>query len=325
MHTEAIIVGADHLARLQRIELPELTSTRVHLRSLVGGVSCGTEGDCTSGRAVYMPRPFITGYQVVAEVLACGALVRGLRPGDRVFSRGGGLWSMMHLAGGSHARELVVEDTEVVRLDPGFTALGSAAYAALGAVALEGLKRLRLEPGRTLLVFGLGMLGQLVGRLAQLEGLRVVGINRTAWKREAAQAMGFDAVCPPEAAAIDAAVAKVGLGPARWAVDTSGAQAVFDLAVRSLGRGGELNLLGYYPEPFRVDFDAFHARDLRILNPVGFGDRIPTVLATIAEGRLDLSPLIRRTVRPEDITAFYRELVADPGSHLGVVIDWRSP
>lgn len=324
MQTEALIVGTDHAARLQRIELPALTPTRVHLRTLVSGVSCGTEADCTSGRAVYMPRPFITGYQAVAEVVACGALVRSVKPGDRVFTMGcGDLWGMTQLAGGSHARELVVEEEAAHRIAPACTALASASYTALGAVALEGLRRMKLETGRTLLVFGLGMLGQMVGRLAQLEGLRVIGVNRSTWKREAALAFGFDAVCEPDAAAVDAAVAKLGLGTARWAVDTTGNQAVFDLASRSLARYGELNLLGYYPDTFKVSFDVHHSRDLRIHNPVGFGDCVPRVLSTIVDGRLDISSLIRRTVRPAEITSFYKELVEDHGKHLGVVIDWR--
>ena len=88
--TEAIIVGTDHVARLQRIALPALTATRVRLRTLLSGISCGTEADCTSGRASYMPRPFITGYHAVAKVIACGALVRNVRPGDHVFTHGSG-------------------------------------------------------------------------------------------------------------------------------------------------------------------------------------------------------------------------------------------
>ena len=325
LNTEAIIVGTDHVARLQRIALPTLTATRVHLRTLLSGISCGTEADCTSGRASYMPRPFITGYQAVAEVIACGALVRNVKPGDRVFTSGSGeLWGMTHLGGGSHAREMVVEDEALHRLAPDCVALESASYAGLAAVALEGLRRMRLEPGRTLLVFGLGMLGQLVGRLAQLEGLRVVGVNRSVWKREAALAFGFDAVCAPEAMEVDAAVARLARGPARWAVDTSGSQAVFDLAVRSVGRFGELTLLGYYPEPFQVDFDAFHARQICIHNPVGFGTCVPAVLRIIEDRRLDLTSLIRRTIQPHEITAFYHELVDHHGTHLGAVIDWRT-
>ena len=56
MKTEAIIVGADHVARLEPIDLPELTETRVLVETLISGISCGTEGDCTSGRAAYLPR-----------------------------------------------------------------------------------------------------------------------------------------------------------------------------------------------------------------------------------------------------------------------------
>ena len=49
--TEAVVIGADGVARLQELDLPEVTATRVRVKTIVSGVSCGTEGDCASGRA----------------------------------------------------------------------------------------------------------------------------------------------------------------------------------------------------------------------------------------------------------------------------------
>jgi len=324
MKTEAIIVGADHVARLQAIDLPAVTETRVRIETLWGGVSCGTESDCTSGRAAYMPRPFLSGYQAVGKVVEAGRLVREVRVGDLVFTNGGGLWGMTHLAGGSHARQLVAEEATVVKLSPQTTSLKTAAYAALGAIAWEGVARMKVEPGRVLGVFGLGMLGHLAGKLGQLSGLRVIGVNRSAWKRDTAKALGFDAVCAPETPAIQAAVQALGFGPLKLAVDTTGNQQVFDLALATLGSWSELSLVGYYPEKFVVNWDICHGKQMSIHNPVGLGEQLPKVIKLIEEGRLNIEPLIRHTVSPSQVTEFYADLVKNHTQYLGVVIDWSA-
>ena len=323
--TEAIVAGPDHLARLVATELPGMTGTRVRIKTMFGGVSCGTEADCTSGRAVYMPRPFISGYQAVGTVVETGPLVRKVQAGDRVFTSGGGLWNCTHLAGGSHARELVVEDGDVIKLSPQSPSLPTTAYAALGAIALEGLSRMKLEPGRTLLIFGLGMLGQLAGRLAQLRGLRVIGVNRSAWKRDLARAMGFDAVCAPGEDAIKDAIRALGFGGAAYAVDLTGCQAIFDLALGQLEQHGELTLLGYYPDKFTVNLDLFHARQITLHNPVGPGNRLPEIIRLIENGLLNVEPLIRHRVKPGECTAFYRDLIQNHSDYLGAILEWEQP
>jgi len=324
MKTEAIIVGADHVARLQSMDLPELTETRVLVETLISGISCGTEGDCTSGRAAYMPTPFITGYQAVGKVVEVGARVSGLAAGDLVFTSGGGLWGMTHLAGGSQARQSVAEAADVVKLSPQTPSLKTASYAALAAIAMEGISRMKVEAGHVLGIFGLGMLGQLAGKLGQLEGLHSIGVNRSEWKRDAAKALGFDAVCAPTEGAIKEAVEKLGFGPMKFAVDTTGNQQIFDLALATLGPWSELSLSGYYPDKFVVNWDTCHGKQMSIHNPVGLGSHLPKVLKLIEEGHLNIDPLIRHTIAPSQITGFYADLVKNHSQYLGAVIDWRA-
>jgi 2-desacetyl-2-hydroxyethyl bacteriochlorophyllide A dehydrogenase len=324
MKTEAVIVGTDHIARLQSVDLPELTETRVLVETLVSGISCGTEGDCTSGRAAYMKRPFIQGYQAVGRVAETGAKVSGLAVGDLVFTSGGGLWNTMHLAGGSHARCSVSEADSVVKLSPSTPSWKTASYAALAAIAMEGLSRMKVEPGQVLGVFGLGVLGQLAGLLGKTEGLRALGVNRSAWKRDHAKALGFDAVCAPAEEEIKRALAEPGFGPMRFAVDTTGHQQIFDLALATLGPWSELTLLGYYPEKFVVNWDICHGKQMSIHNPVGLGSHLPKVIRLMEEGRLNIDPLIRHTIVPSQITEFYADLVGNHGRYLGAVIDWQA-
>lgn len=323
MKTEAIIVGTDTKANLTEVELPAVTDTRVRVETLVSGVSCGTESDSASGRARYMPRPFISGYQAVGQVVETGKAVTGLNQGDLVVTTGGGLWNMANLYGGSHARQSVAEAAALVKLSPAAPSLESSSYSVLAAVAYEGLARMKLEKGKILGVFGLGMLGQLAGSIGRTLGLRVIGINRAQWKRDLAKTLGFDLVCPPEAAAIKDAVKSLDAEGIAFAFDTTGSQEIFDLALQTLGRGGELILDGYYPEPFSVDFDICHGKDIRIFNPVGPGRWLPEVVKLIERGQLNIDALITHRITPGQVTDFYDGLIKDHSGHLGAIIDWR--
>jgi len=321
--TEAVVIGADGVARLSEVELPPMSGTRVRLRTVISGVSCGTEGDGASGRAAYVKRPYISGYQAVGEVIESGGNVTGLQPGDMVLTTGGGLWGMTNLFGGSHARESVSEASGVIKLSPGKLPLETAAYGVLGGVGWDGIARMKLVPGNVLIVFGLGMLGQLAGGIARLLGLRVVGVNRSAWKRDAAREFGFDAVVAPDQEEINQAVSALGCGPAKFAYETTGSQRTIDLAFSSLAPFGELSLGGYCPGKYEIDYDFCHSRNLSIHNPVWTGGYLSDFVRLAEDRGLNANCLIRTRVSPREVTSFYSRLVEEHSNYLGVVIDWK--
>ena len=323
MTTEAVIVDESGKVTLREVRLPSMSATRVRLRTLISGISCGTEADGASGRATYMKRPYLSGYQAVARVVETGDRITKVKPGDLVVTTGGGLWGLANVTAGSHARDCVDEEAGVVRLDSATPSLSTAAYAVLAAVGYEGVSRMKLVPGKLLAVFGLGMLGQFVGRIGQLLGLRIVGVNRSAWKRDAALNFAFDAACGPTREALQEAIEPMGFEKADFAFDTTGKQEILNLALNALANNGELSLGGYYPEKILVDFDVCHSKNLTIHNPVGPGDYIPNVVTLIEQGKINADSLIRHRIRPSEVTSFYAGLVENHSSYLGAVIDWE--
>ncbi|MEX0429660.1 zinc-binding alcohol dehydrogenase, partial [Nocardioides sp. DS6] len=106
-----------------------------------------------------------------------------------------------------------------------------AAFATVGAIAMQGVRRGEMQLGETACVIGLGLVGQLVVRLLVASGVRVVGVDtvpdrcRLAEKAGALLAAGPDA---EGAARLERALASVGPGVA-------GADVVF------LAAGGPTN------------------------------------------------------------------------------------
>ena len=326
METEAIVFGEDHVARLTPVTLPPMTDTRVKVETIYGGVSCGTEGDGLSGRAAYLSRPLLTGYQAVGRVIELGENVVDLKLGDLVFvgSMGGGLWDMPNLCGGTHARTSVWERSTVCELSPDIPSLKSASYATLAAVARGGLESMKLRADTVMVVFGLGMLGQMAAKLAQLDGIKVIGVELDERKRNVTEAMHLDAVCEPDPDVIKRALAELGNEQITFALDTTGKPDVVNMAISLLGYHSELTLLAYYPQKVLVDFDVCHGKTMSIHNPVGPQNRQPGILQLIEKGVFNLEPVIKHVIPVDEVTAFYADMVNNRSAYLGVIIDWNS-
>lgn len=108
------------------------------------------------------------GYSSAGTVVAVGGLVEELRPGDRVACGGAGY--------ANHAELAVVPKNLVVKV-PESLSDEEAAFATIGAIALQGVRLAEPMLGETVLVLGLGLLGQIAVQLLRANGCRVIGTD----------------------------------------------------------------------------------------------------------------------------------------------------
>ena len=127
--------------------------------------------------------PYALGYSAAGVVLETGEGVEGLRAGDRVACAGVGY--------ASHAEVLSVPKNLCVRV-PDAVDFESAAFATLGAIALQGVRLAEPTLGESVVVVGLGLLGQLTAQLLKANGCRVFGLDLDASKIELARRLGMD-------------------------------------------------------------------------------------------------------------------------------------
>ena len=128
------------------------------------------EGPLPTYRTVMnrLEAPQALGYSCAGIVEEVGPGVVGLVPGDRVSCAGAGY--------ASHAEFVVVPENLVARVPDG-VALEHAAFATLGAIALQGLRVAAPTLGEVAAVVGLGLIGQLAVQLLCANGCRVLGID----------------------------------------------------------------------------------------------------------------------------------------------------
>jgi polar amino acid transport system substrate-binding protein len=128
------------------------------------------EGPLPTYRAVMtrLDAPQALGYSCAGVVETVGAGVTGFAPGDRVACAGAGY--------ANHAEWVSVPEN-LVALVPDGVPLQKAAFATLGAIAMQGIRVAEPTLGEITVVVGLGLVGQLAVQLLKANGCRVLGID----------------------------------------------------------------------------------------------------------------------------------------------------
>jgi predicted dehydrogenase len=285
-----------------------------------------------------LDQPGALGYSAAGVVLAVGARVSDVVPGDRVACAGAGY--------AVHAEIDHVPGNLVVALpdDVGFV---EGAFATVGSVALHAVRQADVRLGERVAVIGLGLVGQLAGQILRAAGCRVVGIDLSAELVARALADGAaDAAyerkvldgpeLPREAVSCDAVVvtaATASSDPVRLAArlcrDRGHVVIVGDV-------GMEIPREAYYEKelelrvsrsygPGRYD-RAYEERGLDY--PIGYvrwteRRNMAAFLDLISAGKVKVQGLITERVPVERAPEAYDRLVAGNRSPLGIVLEYE--
>ena len=296
-------------------------------------VSLGTEGNCLHGICdpgtyweEYIRYPFRPGYSMAAEVVAVGADVTSHRRGDRITS-----WA-------PHCECFISAQDQLFPVPNGITD-EEATFATLARTTQIGVRRAELELGETVVVVGLGILGQLVTQYLSLSGARrVIVVDPIARRRELALANGAtDAIGVPVRDAREEVARITGGAMADAVFDVTGHPAVLAPASLLLRKLGRLVLLGDSPTPSRQALGPRIVGDsIAILGIHGMmypADATPFNQWTAAamtslffdyllSKRMNVAALVTHRVSPLDAHEVYKSIARQPDAALGVLFDW---
>jgi predicted dehydrogenase/threonine dehydrogenase-like Zn-dependent dehydrogenase len=113
------------------------------------------------------------GYSSAGVVVKAGDLVKHLGVGDRVSVAGAGY--------ANHADYVIAPHNMIVKI-PKDVKSEEAAFAGIGAIALQSVRQLEPTIGETHVVLGLGLIGQLVSQILKANGCTVIGIDQDGGK-----------------------------------------------------------------------------------------------------------------------------------------------
>jgi len=232
---------------------------------------------------------------VVAEV---GPGVDGLAVGDIVACGGAGY--------ANHAEFVSVPANLCVKL-PEDARLDMAAYNTVGSIALQGLRQADLRLGETVVVIGLGLLGQLTCLMARAAGQKVLGIDILPTvvdiAREHCADMAFTTDDPALQQKVEEATSGIGADAVIITAATSSDQPI-NMAGELLKRKGVVVIVGNVPTGF--DRDTYYKKELELRMSCSYGPG--RYDPNYEEGGVDYPPDFVRWTENRNMQAF-QELI----------------
>lgn len=219
-----------------------------------------------------------------------------------------------------------------------------ACFARMINIALTPYCNADPKTTGTVLVLGLGMVGNLVGQVGRIRGFYTIGIEANATRRRRAREASFDVVLDPQDGNLVAAVKAFTNGKgADLTVNATGDTSLFMLAVQATAAGGEISTLGGAPNCAPGDlqpvFSEVHARHLTIrggwemnlsLRSVPAA-KVPSIEMNIdnafrwlSRGAVNLKPIWTHTIRPAELKQAYDALSQKDDDYLGIIVDWKN-
>jgi polar amino acid transport system substrate-binding protein len=129
-----------------------------------------------------LDQPTPLGYSCAGQVLDLAGEVDGIQRGDWVACGGDSA---------NHAEIVCVPKNLVVPIPKG-VGTDAAAFATLGAIAMQGVRQAELRLGENVAVIGLGLLGLLTVQLLKASGCKVLGIDVDPQKLSLGKELGCD-------------------------------------------------------------------------------------------------------------------------------------
>ncbi len=269
---------------------------------------CGTDVKVFKG-AIPTPRPLIMGHEAIATVVQPGA--SGITtPGQKVLidpAMACGYCAMCRagrtsicLNGGLMGREVDgvfaeyarVPEERLIPVPDAIDDTDAGILQVLGTV-VHAQRAVDVFPGDVVVVVGLGVAGLLTVQLLKRRGATVVGINRSAWKRDVAARLGADAVGGPEDARALVDEITGGLG-ADLGLEAAGTERTLAQAIDLTKVGGEVLVFGTLTGGSEgLPYYQFYFKELTVYNPrAAMPADYERGVTLVASGALDVAPIV---------------------------------
>ncbi|MEN8243912.1 MAG: alcohol dehydrogenase catalytic domain-containing protein [Thermodesulfobacteriota bacterium] len=260
--------------------------------------------------------PIIIGHELSGTVVACGpGTSNRLKKGDRItlgvppgcgqcrFCRNDQVIYCEKLVpvertgldrNGAMAAYFTAHEDSLYRL-PDSVSFLEGAMTEPAAVSLGAVQLARWVPGDTVLVTGPGPIGLVIVQLCSIFNagkIIVAGLSTDTRRLEMARQMGAHEILMVDQCGFEGISKVVGPNGADAVFEASGSPEAASQGLEVLRKGGDLILAGIYARP--IPFDATHhiVRQMKSIKGSYAGPRPDRVLDLLAQGKLDLKPLV---------------------------------
>jgi predicted dehydrogenase/threonine dehydrogenase-like Zn-dependent dehydrogenase len=277
------------------------------------------------------------GYSAAGVIVESDTAGLGLSPGEKIAYMGTGLAN--HAEYGVATKLLSAKVPDHVPLD-------QASFAALAAIAMQGIRRTELTPGERLVIVGLGLIGQLAVRLAVAMGYQVFGTDLNTHRLGIAEKAGACVWGPDEKDSVrfskgigfDSALICAGSNESKLVNNT------FDL----LRKGGRVSVVGNVG--LNIDRSKMYRKELELRISCSYGPgrydpeyefagndypiqharwtegrNLEYFIDLLARGTLDVSDLVNSVHPVAEAKAAFAEVKEAQPEVFGILLDHGLP
>jgi 2-desacetyl-2-hydroxyethyl bacteriochlorophyllide A dehydrogenase len=271
--------------------------------------------------------PQYPGYSNAGVITAIGSEVTKVRVGDKVFS------SL------PHATHVLGEEGAVSKF-PAELSFDEATFTYLIEIALQGVRKARIELGEPTVVMGLGLIGQLALQLARLNGaFPAIGVDYLENRVALAKKLGADYAINAKGVDIGKRVEEITDGKgAAVVIDATGSPLAPPTAVQLARRFGRIVLLGSTRGETTFNFYSAHLEGITIIGAHTSrrpnSDSSPGLWTPAEERALALKLLSQRKIEVKDLItakmpytesrAAYKMLMDSKDKVAGIILNWKS-
>lgn len=338
MKIREVVVTGQNQVELQTSEFDNTihSPNEVLIETEYTFISSGTELANYTGRepkvlqkGSWCAYPWRSGYANVGIVREIGSNVTRAVPGDRVFTYG------------RHASIIRYSQDRLITPVPDTIDPEVVAASRMAGVAMTGIIVSEIGTNPRVIVFGLGLVGNLVSQMFKIHGCRVIGVDPVDERRKLAVRCGITDTVGGDDDEVQIQINEITSGElGNITVDAVGHSSVVMQALRATATHGQLVILGSPRVSVSGDLTELlsdtHLRWITIRGALEWcvpmypdtGDNISqfnkqqTIFDWITRGQLHVEPLISHILKPEEIKRAYDGLLYESNTYTGVVIDW---
>jgi L-iditol 2-dehydrogenase len=333
---KAMVLRGPRDVGLAKVNRPTPGHNQVLVRLTHSGV-CGTDLHIFEG-AIPVRHPLIMGHEMIGEIaegggvfkagqrvivdpcLYCGMCVQ-CRAGQTSLCPNGSL--VGRDSNGGFADYLVAPLTHVYPL-PDAIDNQTAPLIQVATTCMHAHRKMRIFPGQSVVVVGLGVAGQMHVQLAKAWGAHpVIGITRSAWKRNLAQELGADLTLPSGPEAVRGVLEATGGLGADVVIESTGVIAAMADGISMARLGGTMLLFGIASATSgSLPFYQLYYKELTVLNSrAAKGEDFPDTIDLVARGVLKLKPLVTHVLSLQDLEKAIGMLETDEDQRMKIILE----
>ena len=323
--------------RLEMVDMPvpEIGPEEVLVRVRACGI-CGSDVHGLDGRTGRRIPPLVMGHEAAGEVVATGAAVVDLTPGDRVTfdstvycgrcffcTRGDvNLCDRREVLGvspgpyrrhGAFAEYVAVPRRIMYRL-PDSLSYEQAALIEAVSVAVHAVNLTPIRLGDCAVVVGTGMIGLLAIQAARIAGCsRVIAVDPDESRLKLARDVDATETVNPKDGAVPEGIADV-------AIECVGATDPVKTAIASVRKGGAVTLVGNVAPNIEIPLQSVVTRQIRLQGSCASNGEYPACIDLMASGAIKVDALISAVAPLADGPGWFDRLYRHEAGLMKVIL-----